>query len=520
MMMSLLRRGQSEAHYVFDVDRRWTAGLAAVSLAALLISFQSTLLGMIETWYSSRTYSHCFLILPMFLYLVWLRRRRLAELDWEPTYRGVLAIGVFSLFWFVGNLGDVKIVEEFAFVGLLIALVWAFFGTGVVQTLRFPLVFLFFAVPFGVGLIPPLQDFTAWFTVHALNSTNIPAVLQNHTLSVPSGAWTVAETCSGIRYLFASLVLGTFFASLIYRSRRRQLWFLLASAVVPVMANGLRAYLVVFIAYMTNNRLAAGVDHIVYGGVFFVVVETTLLALGLRWRETSAHDWVAVSNSAASPSAPAKGRNRTKFANAYLVCPAVVVICMLTPLLVNHIWDQSKKTVWSEPSIMVGAPWRTSSSLDPTWASIVAGANRSCVQSYVSEQGRVELRYGFFTGRDVAIAHTYNLFSDPKFWSLVVHKSAAITIDGRMMSVDQTVFSGPASRTVWTWYWVNGEYTGSAARAKWLQAKALLLRRSTASVVITVGTDAATEDSPATNRVLEDFVQHTTLIQPTSSSRL
>src|SRR5262249_21157037 len=124
-----------------------------------------------------------------------------------------------------------------------------------------------------------------WFVIHSLMFSHVPAVLENHTISLPSGVWSVAETCSGIRFLLSSFVLGLFFSFLMYRSWFRRLAFLCACVVVPIVGNGLRAYGTILLAYSTNNRVAVGMDHIVYGGLFSTIIQVTLLAIGLRWRE-------------------------------------------------------------------------------------------------------------------------------------------------------------------------------------------------------------------------------------------
>ncbi len=87
------------------------------------------------------------------------------------------------------------------------------------------------------------------------------------------------------------MVLGLIYASVVYRSRKRQLMFVLvASIAVPIAANGVRAYGIILLAYLTNNRLAVGVDHIVYGWLFFIVIQLALFAIGLYWRESPRHE--------------------------------------------------------------------------------------------------------------------------------------------------------------------------------------------------------------------------------------
>ena len=63
---------------------------------------------------------------------------------------------------------------QFAAIGLIVATVLTVFGRTWARQLAFPLGFLFFAVPFGEGLLPILMEWTADVTVGALRVTGIP----------------------------------------------------------------------------------------------------------------------------------------------------------------------------------------------------------------------------------------------------------------------------------------------------------------------------------------------------------
>jgi EpsI family protein len=57
---------------------------------------------------------------------------------------------------------------------------------------------------------------------------------------------------------------------------------MLAAIVVPVLANGVRAWGTIYVAEGTSVDYAAGFDHIVYGGIFFALVIAAIL--GVAWR--------------------------------------------------------------------------------------------------------------------------------------------------------------------------------------------------------------------------------------------
>ena len=124
-------------------------------------------------------------------------------------------------------------------------------------------------MPFGEFLLPVLMEYTANFTVTALRLSGIPVYREGLQFVIPSGSWSVVEACSGVRYLIASFMIGTLFAYLNYRSTRRRLVFMGVSIVVPILANWLRAYMIVMLGHLSGNTIAVGVDHLIYGWLFF-----------------------------------------------------------------------------------------------------------------------------------------------------------------------------------------------------------------------------------------------------------
>ena len=54
---------------------------------------------------------------------------------------------------------------------------------------------------------------------------------------------------------------------------------------VPIVANWLRAYMIVMIGHLSDNKFAVGVDHLIYGWLFFGVVILLMYGVGSLWRE-------------------------------------------------------------------------------------------------------------------------------------------------------------------------------------------------------------------------------------------
>ena len=89
-----------------------------------------------------------------------------------------------------------------------------------------------------------------------------------------------------MRFLIATIALGCLFANLSFRTPLRRSIILFLAVLVPIVANGIRAFGIVYIAHITDHTVAVGVDHLVYGWIFFAFVTIVLLAIGMTFRET------------------------------------------------------------------------------------------------------------------------------------------------------------------------------------------------------------------------------------------
>lgn len=483
---------------------RSAAATLLVSLVFCFFFFRQTIGTLVSTWLTSRTYSHCFLIIPLFAGLIWVRRRALLACAPSPSLWGFAGIAVSAFGWFIGRIADAREVEQLALISILCSMIWMLLGTRVAHIMRFPLAFLFFAVPFGASLIAPLQDYTAWFAVHALTLSHVPAVLDGRTISLPDSSWTVAETCSGIRYLFASIVLALVFGSLMYRSRRRQLVFLTASIIVPIIANGVRAYGIVLLGYLTDNRLATGVDHVIYGLVFFCSVQIILLAGALRWRESSSSGVSVAANYGQAPS--------QKPAKTLLLALAAVLVMMVAPLWAEHLWNQSAIAGELEHAVVfVDSPWQPAETYDTSWMPDLRDFDQEFTQSYRSGGDQVDLWMAFYSGkRGMQLVGPTNRLTDPKLASVTSTSMNPAVVGGVETVLNQSLLQfGSRYRTVWTVYWVDGVYTASPARVKLLQAKARFLGRSPAAMVLAVSSEERVDHPMSMSPVLQDFMAHT-----------
>ena len=98
-----------------------------------------------------------------------------------------------------------------------------------------------------------------------LRVAGVPVFHDGVLIETSSGLFEAAEACAGVRFLIANVMIAALFAHFAYRRAWKVAAFMSLALTVPVVANGLRAFGIVYIAFWTDNKYASGVDHVVYG---------------------------------------------------------------------------------------------------------------------------------------------------------------------------------------------------------------------------------------------------------------
>lgn len=119
--------------------------------------------------------------------------------------------------------------------------------------------------------------------VPLLDLFGVPAHVDGVLITTPNGYFEVAEACSGSKFVIAMIAYGALVANVCYVSWTRRVAFMAVALIVPILANGVRAFGTVYAAYLTSVEAATGYDHIVYGWFFFGAVMAGVLAIGWKW---------------------------------------------------------------------------------------------------------------------------------------------------------------------------------------------------------------------------------------------
>lgn len=483
--------------------------MALLIIAAVLIWLfawhKETALSTIAIWQRSETFTHGFLIFPISAYLIWTRRHDLFAIQPRPSTLGILALAAAGFVWLLADSAEALVAEQYALVAMVPILVWAILGHRVALALLFPLLFLLFAVPVGEFLLPPLMMYTADFTVAALQLTGVPVYREGNLLALPTGNWSVVEACSGLRYLIASLTLGCLFAYLTYRSTWRRMIFIAIAIVVPIVANWVRAYLIVMIGHLSNNRLAVGVDHLIYGWIFFGFVMLLLFWIGSRWREPDPEPVKSLH----LPHEALHGVNTPlkKLIAAACVSAAIIAIWPSYAWHLDAVPANSLAVVLSMPPLV--ADWVATPKSLTNWDPHFLTAKKQLKQSYQKNEKSVEILIKFYRnqqqGSELINSQNQLVLSRDAAWRQVSNVSTSVQLADSSMDVTEAQLRSVDHRLlVWTWYWIGGSYTDNAYLAKLYQAKAKLFNQGDDAAVIFVYTRYDDKVEPA-RELLRDF---------------
>lgn len=481
----------------FALPTAWRAVLWPVlaAWAMLALMFAADWGRIAATAWTSSTFNHILLIPAILGWLVWQRGSDLAKMVPQPWWPGLLLSAGGAVIWLLGAVSGVDLARQLGAVALLVSTVPVLLGVRIAAALVFPLSYAFLLVPMGEGLVPSLQLFTAKITVALVTASGIPAHIEGVFIDTPAGLFEVAESCSGVKFLIAMVALGLLVANVCFRSWKRRLLFIAACVIVPILANGVRAFGTIWIAQSIGAERAVGIDHIIYGWFFFAIVVAILLAGAWRFFDRSPLDPLAdVERITASPLLARLERHR------FGAVPALVAIAALSVGALG--WARAEQALLADLPERLALPeiagWQRVDAPSPGlgWSPRAAGADRRLMGRYRDANGReVDVFLALYVtqgeGREPG-GFGQGALPLNSGWSWHSHGAPIASGKGEFLRGDDGTLRFAA-----TWYVSGVLVTGSNARLKVQSvADGLLLRaRPTAMLIV-----SATGGNPAEAR--------------------
>ncbi len=466
-------------------NTNWQQSLVfvAISLLVLLSAYYSSFASMLSIWIRSDTFAHGFLIFPITIWLIWRNRSQVLSINPRPNLLGLPLLAFMGFVWLVAVYAGVLVIEQLAVVLMIPVLLFSLLGWPVIKTMAFPLFFLVLAVPMGEELVPVLISFTADFTVAMVQLVGIPIYREGNFFQLPSGNWSVVSACSGVRYLIASVTLGCLYAYLTYHSWHKRVIFVAASFIVPIFANGFRAFMIVMIGHYSDMQLATGVDHLLYGWLFFGIVIGVMFYLGSFWRDSDNIQSVQ------------KNKNQLHLVRskttAAIVPVLVVIFIVIWPLKVflqdNESIPKNFASI-AHPSI---SGWEYSESSLTSWRPDYQGFDMEFNATYNKGSKDMMLYVGHYVEQrqDAELINANNVLVNEKNkqWRNLRQGQLEVELLGQPLLISTAIIASQANfYKIAYFYDMNNQFSVGKLKTKLIEAKARLFGESTAGSVVMI----------------------------------
>ena len=449
-----------------DAASPWLAPVLTYGclVLACILALHPTAFEMVKTWATSSSYFHGFFVAPISLWMIISKSRH--QLSGGSIAPGILITVLAAIVWLMGRAASVSLIEQIAFVGLLIGCCGVVFGARALRDWAFPLGFLFFMVPFGETLIPPLQSITAETVVSLLSVFSGNVSLDGFIISTPAAVFEVAEACAGLNFLIAAMMVAAIFSYLHFKSWGKHIAFLFFAVVIALLANAVRAFLIIAIATLTKNQWAIGPDHILIGWMFYAIVLFALISVGSKYTD-------ATSQPQSEPTVVAHAPSHMLARSA--AAALIIFVTVAYGLLV--IERPVNRTAPASLTLMNAPGWRI---LPPpgNWRASLPDADRTLAATYARGETIVYVSAGYFTHerRDAQIVQYDNRAWDGDYWRKAGVTRDVVYLFGQSTQTDIAMLAGPERRrlAVVTAYWLDGQIYLKPWRMKFSQMKARL----------------------------------------------
>lgn len=239
-------------------ERQWQAALlwslGALALSALAL--WPTVLDLARLWGGTEAYQYGWLVLPMAAYLLgWHHRKEILSIAPQPSRAGVIVAVAGALLWSMAFLMNLAVGGHLALVLVLHGVALAVFGWRSYRRFFPALALLFFMVPAGDVLQPPLR----WITLMAIDLfatlAGLPHKVDGYIVHIGSLRYVVADACTGLNSVLLASFLCYSLGCLLYRSFWKVAALAALGACLGILANAVRVNAIVLVDWLRGTQM-------------------------------------------------------------------------------------------------------------------------------------------------------------------------------------------------------------------------------------------------------------------------
>ncbi|WP_320170193.1 VPLPA-CTERM-specific exosortase XrtD [Maridesulfovibrio sp.] len=253
-------------------------------LAAWVVLYLDTFPILLNRW-NSGDYSYCWLVVPLAAYVAWQRRSLLPESSRPAVKSGYLMLLFVAVLFF---LGKASAVDALVFVSMWLCVVAVLLfvrGWKAMKAMFFPLLILAFAIPpppfINRMLTFRLRLISSDLSVRIMQFIDIPVFREGNIIDLGMIKLHVVDACSGLRYLFPTVLLGIIMAYWFNSRAWQRFVVILATIPTAIASNAVRIAIVGYIARNISLETAENFFHDASGIVIYLLSIVMLVTLSL-----------------------------------------------------------------------------------------------------------------------------------------------------------------------------------------------------------------------------------------------
>jgi exosortase len=258
---------------------QWLWGTAMVVGILSVWAYWPTLLWMESQWRNEPDYSHGYLVFPMAIALLYLRRKTFPGQAMKVAWGGLVLLVLAILLRVVGRFAYMDFLDAWSVVPWCAGLAWLFFGRSVAWWAAPGILFLILMTPMPYQaeslLSFKLQGIATMLSAGALQILGLAAVPDGNTIWLDDRQMMVEEACSGLRIFMGMIALGFFFAALNTRSWLDRAVIFFSCFPIAILVNVLRVAMTVLAFHWLPNGLARQVHDLL--GILMILAGASLL---------------------------------------------------------------------------------------------------------------------------------------------------------------------------------------------------------------------------------------------------
>jgi exosortase D (VPLPA-CTERM-specific) len=241
--------------------------------AVMTALYYDTARWLLSAW-SRKDFSYGYLIPFVLFYLLWEKKKALSEKDSKTTWEGIfpLAIGIFL--FLIGKLASEPFVLCVSCWMILVGLLCMHMGWEKLKVIAFP-------VLFSLTMFPPpnfivqsvsikLKVISSLLAVHVMRLFGMSVYREGNIIDMGFTQLKVVDSCSGLQYLLALVVLSILLAYFYKSAWWKRLLLVISAIPISVVFNGFRIASIGMLCQFWGPVSVKGFSHDFLGLMVFM----------------------------------------------------------------------------------------------------------------------------------------------------------------------------------------------------------------------------------------------------------